>query len=200
MKALEEELFLINSFKWFICDGILRLRVTLTMCWISSSLEQQSNCAVFFSFKKITGIWCLSICREFYDLHHYCNAFVNVYVDLEWGQGFVSSTSPGVRPVPVWDSSLGANSVPKHCCSPSPADGWLLLPASFQMGHRQKYLTLASSFSLFPLSLHRSKSVSSILFSLWSISEECLAERLQLKFSFCFHDSTWGVSPWLGLP
>lgn len=50
--------------------------------------------------------------------------------------------------------------------------------------------TLGSNFILFPLSFHKNKSVSSTLFSLWSIYEEHLAERLQLKFSFCFHDST----------
>lgn len=85
--------------------------------------------------------------------------------------------------------SLGANSVPKHCCSPSPAGGWLLLPGSFQMGHRQKYLTLASSFSLFPLSLHRCKSVSSILFFFFFLMEHiwrmpCRKTAVEIFFLF----------------
>lgn len=138
---------------------------------------------MFLSFKKIIGIWCLSIWRELYDLLHYCTAFVNVYMNLGWGQGFVSSMSPGIRPVSIVSVYLVVQTLCQNtAASPSLAGGWILLPCSFQMGQRQNILL----WQVVSVCSHFNSTEVNLFLAYFSLSGAFLKNALQKDCSWYF--------------
>lgn len=129
-------------------------------------------------------------------LHCFCK-LLGIYVDLGWGQQFVSSTSPGRSPVSIVWVYLLLQTVCQntHTALTLQVDDCCFLALSQWVIEKIPFLWEVTLFCSPFLSTEIN--VSSLLFSLWRIFNEHLTERLQLKFSFCFYDSTWTVSSWI---
>lgn len=131
--------------------------------------------------------------------HCFCK-LLGIYLDLVnvRGQQLVSSTSLGSNPISIIWVYLLLQALCQNidAALSLQVDDYYSLALSKWVAEKNLLLW---EFILFPLSFHRNKSVSSILFSLLSISEECLPKDCSWDSLFYFHDGTWSVSLWIGL-